>query len=160
VNLNSRIVSFIALLGMALAGLSQYRPAWAAGMGLDWWSLPELLDELHRCEEQREQLDRSDQVVIARLVAKSAVIDDLRAGRLTLAQAAASFGRLSVPPQRRTPGCGEYVADDRRGERLCRMVIRWALAENSARTPALRDRLEQELARLLSEDRGTIALPE
>jgi hypothetical protein len=155
-NFYSRALSVLALLAMALAGLSQYRPAWAGRMGLDWWSLPDLHDEIRRNEEQDAQINRREQAVIARLVAKSAVIDDLRSGRLTLARAAAEFRRLNALP----PACaldpGECCAGE--GERLCRQVIFWAMAADRDQAATSRERLEAELTRLLAEHNGIVPL--
>jgi hypothetical protein len=155
-NFYSRALSVLALLAIALAGLSQYRPAWAERMGLDWWSLPDLHDEIRRYEEQDAQINRREQAVIARLVAKSAVIDDMRTGRLSLARAAAKFRRLNTLP----PACaldpGECSAGE--GERLCRQVIFWAIAADPAHAAASRERFEAELTCLLAEHNGIVPL--
>jgi hypothetical protein len=155
-NFYSRALSVLALLAMALAGLSQYRPAWAQRMGLDWWTLPDLHDEIRRYEEQDARINRREQAVIARLVAKSAVIDDLRSGRLSLARAAANFRRLNALP----PACaldpGEGHAGE--GERLCRQVILWAMAANPKQAETSRERFEAELTCLLAEHNGIVPL--
>ncbi len=157
-NFYSRLLSIIALLGMALAGLSQYHPTWAAPLGLDWWSLPELRDEMRRCEEQQAQMTLREQAVIARLVAKSAVSDDLRAGRLSLAQAAIKFGELNAMPPQCPADLGEYGSAVSEGERLCRQVIYWVVASQPGSAPELRARLENELTRLLAEHNGVLQL--
>ena len=157
-NFYSRAFSVIALLGMALASLSQCRPAWAASLGLDWWNLPEMHEEMRRFEQEHARMNEREQAVIARLVAKSEVIRDLRAGRLTLALAAAKFGRLNALPPECPPDLGEYGDCAGEGERLCRQVIYWVIAADPAQAEVLRGRLETELARLLAENNGAIRL--
>ncbi len=153
-----RTLSCVALLGLALGAVSQYRPAWAVRMQLDWWSLPELQEEVRHGESRSARLDARCHELTARLTGKDAAIRDLRAGRLTLLQAAARFRDLN--------GADDTAAIDRWGrfagatqeERLCRQVIQWAGAAGPAGEPTRR-RLEAELADLLARNNGSIRLP-
>jgi hypothetical protein len=163
-NVYVRTLSCAALLGTALIGLSQLRPAWATRYGLDWWSLPELHEELRRGEEEGAAMQPRAEVLEARMLAKGRVVAELRAGRLTLLQATARFRDLNTPI--------EGVHDDLRGrvagateeERLCRQVILWAWAADLEVSPDAaeqpRARLEAELERLLAENNGIVRLPD
>ncbi|HEX5269789.1 MAG TPA: hypothetical protein VFW33_04840 [Gemmataceae bacterium] len=143
-----RLLSCVALLAGALAALGQYRPPWAAGMNLDWWSLPELREEVRRGKEDRAALERAGVAVVTRREAKERATQELLAGRLSLAQAAARFREADAlpggcPRRCRAPGRTEE-------ERSCREVIGWAVAAaERAGGPgigrAIRRRLEAEL---------------
>jgi hypothetical protein len=164
-NLYVRALSCVALVGMALAALNEYRPAWAARAGLDWWSLPELHAQLRRCEQEQAALGQVGATVVARAAAKERVSADLRAGRLTLLQAAVRFRALGAAPS--CPGVdlrGHY-AGATEDERTCRQVISWvagavAQDESPDASEEVRRRLEAELANLLERHHGVIALPD
>jgi hypothetical protein len=163
-NLYVRMVSALTLLATALLGLSQYRPAWAAQAGFDWWSLPEVYQELRRGEQESAALAPRTEAALERLRARVQVIEDLRAGRLTLVQAAAHFRRLNALPAARPVNPGQLFAGATEEERLCRQVIFWADAADRNVPSAVREqtrrRLEAELECLLASDHGLIQLRE
>jgi hypothetical protein len=107
------------------------------------------------------RLQSRGDAVLARLAAKARVVADLRAGRLTLPQAAARFRRLNDAPctdlARRLRGATEE-------ERLCRQVIRWAESTAQGESPGeaeqTRDGLEAELDGLLARTNGNLRLSE
>src|SRR5262245_55903382 len=125
-NYCTRTAAFVVLFVSALAGLAQYRPAWAAQVDLDWWSLPELCEDLQHGEQESDVQEARRQAAVDRLGARVAVIDDLRARRLTLAQAAARFRRLNATPGGRPVDLSRHMAGATEEERLCRQVIAWA----------------------------------
>jgi hypothetical protein len=159
-NLYMRALSSVALLGMALAAMNQYRPAWAARMGMDWWSLPELQAEVRDGQERSAELGARSAAANARLTGKNAVIEAFRAGRLTLLQAAARFRDIN---ETRHDSCASFAGATAE-ERLCRQVISWA--EAAARDESLnasqqtRRRLGAELDALLERNHGIIRLPD
>jgi hypothetical protein len=163
-NYCARALSLVALAATTLLGLSQYRPAWAQRAGLDWWSLPELCEEVRRGEQQLAEMGAQTQGAIERLRTRTKVIEDLRAGRLTLVQAAARFRRLNAL----TPAGGldlrGHLVGATEEERLCRQVICWAEAADRPEAPSIaeqtRERLEAELQRLLAKNKGVIRLQE
>jgi hypothetical protein len=164
-NLYVRTLSCLALLGMSLAALSQYRPAWAVRMSLDWWSLPELCEQVHNGKEKGVELDRTGEGSLARLAAKEEVTQDLLAGRLTLPQAAGRFRALDASSSAPLPPVSDHFAGMKEEERLCRQVIGWA--ESAAMTNGspdvgrtTRQRLESELNVLKEKNHGVITLPE
>jgi hypothetical protein len=162
-NFCARVMAVMALLGTALIGLGQYRPAWATQVDLDWWNLPELYDELRRGQQELEAQEQQRQAAVERLWARAAIIGDLRAGRQTLVQAAARFRRLNASAPEGPIDLRQHVPGATEEERVCRQVIYWA---ESADCPAptargeVRRRLEEELDRLLAEHNGTIRLEE
>jgi len=159
-----RMTSLVALIGTTLIGLAQYRPAWAARAGLDWWSLPEACEELRRGEQELASQEAQGRVMVERLRTRIEVVEDLRAARLTLVQAAARFRRLNaVPPECPIILC-HYVAGATEEERLCRQVLFWVEGQERTSPPTAgqqtRQRLEAELGRLLAENHGAIRLEE
>jgi hypothetical protein len=158
-NLYVRVLSCLALLGMSLAALSQYRPAWAARLNLDWWSLPELREEIRRGREMDAAQDRARAEADERAAAKEGATRDLLAGRLTLIRAAARFRALNVLP------LAEAFSGATEEERACRQVIAWAESASEQAGPPgagrrIRERLEAELNALKDKNHGVISLPE
>jgi hypothetical protein len=159
-NIYVRILSCIALLGTALLALSHYRPAWASRYGLDWWSLPEMHEQIRSGEQALLDKQADCEAVEARIAVKAEVIDALVAGRLTLAEAAARFRKLNASagaPPTAVKGAFPGATEE---ERLCRQVISWTTCVGSYESAhQTRERLEAELGRLLAQD-GGIRLPE
>ena len=113
-------------------------------------------DREARLEEQFEELN-------ARIAAKDRIADRLLAGEMTLAEAAAYFGRLYERAGLRADALREYRGSSE-GEILCRQVIAWV--ENKVRSEQSPEeaervvrRLEAELRRHLAEQ-GTVELPQ
>jgi hypothetical protein len=110
----------------------------------------------NRLTEQFEELN-------ARIAAKDGIADRLLAGEMTLAEAAAYFGRLYEQARLRTEALRVYAGSSE-GEILCRQVIAWV--ENKVRFEQSAEaadrvvhRLEAELRRHLAEQ-GTVELPQ
>jgi hypothetical protein len=106
-----------------------------------------------------------EETVIAsrRISAKTCVIEKLRAGELTLLEAAAWFRRLNAEPPSRPDRNWERLPGDTPNEKLCRQVIRWVDATLYNRAPAseiatFTCRLEEELNSHLVAN-GTVLLP-
>jgi hypothetical protein len=158
-NIYVRAMYCVALLGTALVGLSQYRPAWAASVSLDWWSLPELCEQVRQGERELADGEPHREALLGRMSAKAEVIEDLRAGRLTLRRAAARFRRLNAAPGAATALPGRFAGAPEE-ERLCRQVISWAAAADPNESAPTRRRLEEELARLLAQNGGALELHE
>jgi hypothetical protein len=148
-NLNSRLLIGLTLAGALLSGLSQYHPAWATRLGLDWWSLPELQERLRQGKEESVRLRRRSEEVFRRLVAKEEVAREVRAGRLSLREAAARFAALDGSAGEGPPpfACWPYCSAE--DERLCRQVIAWVRTDPTGRraSPAetVARRLEEQL---------------
>jgi hypothetical protein len=106
-----------------------------------------------------DDLERRQQAVLRRVLAKTEAVKELRAGRLTLVQAAARFRDADAAGP---PGCepGPLPADE---EGLCRAVIAWVrgsyVVDRFPEAPAMVARLEAELERLRGPD-GIVRLPD
>jgi hypothetical protein len=157
-------ILFLAVLGVASAALTIFRPAWATKVGLDVWNLPDLESRMAAAEQQSADLTRKNALVCDRIEAKEQVLQELLAERMTLLQAAAWFRRLDtatpeVPgaPPDRYPGRTE-------GERYCYLVMDWALSNREELTPShaeeIRGRLQAELDAHLASHDGAIVLPD
>ncbi len=164
-NIYVRALSCLALLGLSLTALSQYRPAWAVGMSLDWWNLPELREEVRRGRETDAALDRAAAGALPRAEAKDQVTCDFLAGRLSLTEAAARFRAIDRDNARALAMLRVYYPAATDEELRCRQVISWATG--AAETPTdpesgnrTRRRLEAELIALLEKNHGVITLPE
>lgn len=129
------------LLAVALGG-------WQFGLG-DWY-----------LEERRTQRLEEEGVACRRVTTeKDRTAEDLIGRRITLAQAAARFRRLSAE----TPAHGgDPLANypgATKGEKGMRQVISWAcdrmLSDRPEEAKAVRSRLEEELRRLLERDAKT-----
>jgi hypothetical protein len=163
-NLYVRSLSCLALLGMSLATLSQYRPSWAANVSLDWWTLPELGEQIRRGHEMDAEMDRAAAGSSKRATAKEWATQGLLAGRLNLTEAAARFRALNATAAAVPPIPEAYPAATEE-ERACRQVIAWAeCASEQAGPPGAgrrtRERLVAELNALKEKNHGVIPLPE
>jgi hypothetical protein len=79
---------------------------WAREAGLDFWNLPADRAALDEAQVRSEELDHSKHVVQSYAAARFAVVDDLIAGRVSLAGAASEFADLN----RQFPGRAELVS--------------------------------------------------
>jgi hypothetical protein len=164
-NFYVRTLSCLALLGMSLAALSQYRPSWAARVSLDWWSLSELREEIRRGQERDAELVRVGAGALERAAAKEEATQALLAGRLTLTQAASRFRAVNASSCSTELRLSERFRGATEEERLCRQVISWAEAASDGpasrgRGRPIRQRFEAELNALLEKGHGVVALPE
>jgi len=151
------------VLGLASIFLFVFRPGWAVQIGLDLWNLPELERTLAAHERFREELERKDEAIIARVCAKDQVIHELLAEGLTLTEAAAHFRRLNAAPCE-FPGPGPaYFPGETESERYCRQVLQWVdmetLTWERSDAEELRCRLEAELEAFLMTKGSEVALP-
>jgi hypothetical protein len=164
-NLYVRALSCVALLGMSLAALSQYRPSWAGKMSLDWWNLSDLREQIHRGEDRDAELDRLCAVAAVRCADKAEATEELLAGRMMLAEAAARFRAVNAKRDAMTPPLEDVFPGATEEERVCRQVIAWAESASRIQGSAeaarqTRERLEAELNALLEKGHGVITLPE
>src|SRR5436309_12598357 len=99
-------LAFGAVMGV-LTGLGYSCPSWAATCGVDWWTLPELENNLQHVLREQELLDRQTTRIRDRLAGRQKVVDDLVAGRISLLQAAVQFRSLSLTFAGRGPSFNE-----------------------------------------------------
>lgn len=150
-----RFLAALALLTAGLVGVYAKRPDWLRQTG--------------RFDPNYGMMilspPPSETLTVARRIkAKTAVIEKLRAGELTLFEAAAWFRHLSGVPFAGSAVVWERMPGDTHNEKICRQVIRWAeihldyLAPKSE-VAAVTSRLEEELLRHLAEHNGEVVLP-
>jgi hypothetical protein len=154
------LLLLVAAAGL-LAGLLALCPGCAARLGLDFWVLPEFLRGCDQLQQESQQLDAQLHEVCERWDRRKALATAVRAGRLTLWQAAAGFRDLDrmLPPAALAPPLGQVDAGTEE-ERCCRAVIRqvrWLEADSDPNLPATR-RLEAELCERLRH--GPLTLPD
>jgi hypothetical protein len=127
----------------------------------------EYLGFLRQCQREWRRagvLERRRETLYQRLKGKRAVVRELCAGRITLAEAACHFRSLEAayplgPAAPRTPRTA-----DSEGERLCRQVLSWVEIPSprdravSVETARMRE-LAEEMESLRGPD-GVISLPE
>jgi hypothetical protein len=104
-------------------------------------------DREARLEEQFEELN-------ARIAAKDRIADRLLAGEMTLAEAAAYFGRLYERAGLLTDALRAYRGSSA-GEILCRQVIAWV--DNKVRSEQSPEEAERVVHRLEAESRRHLA---
>jgi hypothetical protein len=147
-----------AVLVLLVAGAGSASPRWSARVGLNLTEWLDLFQQL-AVEYRREAIltDHASRTIYS-LEAKSCVVRDLCAGRLTLMEAAARFRDLSGP------GDDVYLKWSRRHEpgktdeeRWCRRVILFLPGPDAGR-PSPADRFEAELAQQLAQ--GPLHLPD
>jgi hypothetical protein len=150
-------------LSVVLVGLFWLLPAITSQAARPWHLLGSWMREWDEIEQKREVFQRANTTALWRFQAKSQVIRDLLADRLTLMEAAAWFDWINqapgtipfpVPPADQSIPPQEYA---------CLQVIRWAGAllsqpETPSR-PEMVEQLESELEHLLSQPDGLV-LPE
>src|SRR5579862_4233783 len=156
-----RLLTCFALVsGLVAVGGRCLAPRLLADLGLDWQEMAELHRRQEREQARAAALKRTSDAMTRRIAGKTAVVDRLIAGELSLPQAAAAFKRLhdenaGVGDDLRTafPAASE-------GESLCLQVIVWVEAELRYRGAdlALATRLRAELHDIVRRD-GTVTLP-
>jgi hypothetical protein len=132
-------------------------------LGLDVWSLPELVTQMASDRQRQATLEEERAVILQRSAVRRQVVAGLEGGRLGLLEAAAQFRDVDVA----TPDCLHFVRIAYPGnsdeERFCRQVICWARSEVKLRSPKEADRLAAQLEADLQEHLrrdGGVRLPE
>jgi hypothetical protein len=129
-------------------------------------SLADVFDDLRRLGDEHRRLDNHQAVleeVDRRIETRARVIEDVKAGRLSLLQAAARFRELGrQPPEVSLELLRLYYPAKSDGECYCRYVIHGvatSVQEQGSPGETILERLEAELQELLRWD-GTVRLPE
>lgn len=137
----------VACVGVAFATLAVANPSWAKTAGLDVWNVNEAQRELADATRAQEQLAADDIAVLNRITAKEALVDEVIAGRLALADAAAQFLALSADSATYLTYVREAHPTGTDEERVARNVIEY-VAQRVDRSPegdAILCRLAAEL---------------
>ena len=97
-NLNRRFACYVlaGALVIGFAGVSVATPEWVADVGLDFWSLPGLIDDSDQVQKHSEDLDQQSHAVVTRIADKTQLVDELYNGNLTFRETAARFRNLNA----------------------------------------------------------------
>lgn len=87
------VVTGLLLTGLTGAGVAN--PEWVAEVGLDFWNVPRLNNEMDRLQRHSEELEQQARAVMLRLNAKTDIVDEVYNGNLTLSEAALRFRNLN-----------------------------------------------------------------
>jgi hypothetical protein len=145
-----RLLVCVAAVAGVLAGVLLLQPVCLAGLGLDFWTLPESLREIKQANQRREELDDQDLGVSRRLCAKTDVIAALIDGQLSLKETVARFRVLNeqnVDVANNVPGAFPAATQE---ASVCLQVLVWAEAEaGPERETAVMSRLQEEAREIL-----------
>jgi hypothetical protein len=151
----SRLTARRCLVALALAvsvAVAAARPAWAASAGLDVWNLPDLDRQTADATEESRDLDARDAEVRERIDLKERLVENLVAGRTTLAEVAAQFVALNESRPEYARLIRETYPGATEEEKVARHVVENALLRLAGRPAAERAevaaRLDGELRRL------------
>lgn len=132
-------------------GVVLVHPTWAQSVGLDVWNAPALNQQAQTAAVEVDRLETEDGEVLRRIAIKESIINELLAGRTTLADATDQFVALNEA----RPDYIETIRNSFPGttdrEKFARNVIAFAIP----RVPpderaALSSRLEVELQQMLA----------
>ncbi|VTR91337.1 unnamed protein product [Gemmata massiliana] len=144
-----RLIATAAVL--ACFALLASQTTLARSVGADVWNVPELQSQLEESTEKRGQLDAQGDVIMRRIVVKEALIDDLLAGRTTLAEVTEKFTELNAPRAEYQTLIRVTYPGATDQEKAARNVISFALLRAPAGARAdLAERLEDELQELIA----------
>ncbi len=152
------------ILGLACAALCVLRPELASEVGFDVWNLIDPQSNMAAQQRFAQELDQQDEIIKDRIAAKTEIIREVLADRLTLLEAAASFRHVTANP-REYPGHGpEFFPGQTESERYCHQVLHWVKCETHGWAPshaeAIWCRLTAELDEYLASHDGEVILPE
>lgn len=140
-----------ALVAVAFVGVLTIHPTWAKSLGADVWNMPALKEQLRESQNDIARLDAEDQGVRQRIAVKESLVQDLLAGRATLAEVTEQFTALdaSRPEYMDILRANHPAASDR--EVMARNVISYALPRVPAEErAAVSSKLEVDLQQMLS----------
>jgi hypothetical protein len=140
-----------ALFAVACVGVLSVHPTWAKSLGADVWNMPALKEQLRETQSDIARLDAEDQGVRQRIAVKESLIQDLLAGRATLAEVTEQFTALDAtrPEYMDVLRANYPAASDR--EVMARNVISYAMPRVPAEErDAVSSKLEADLRHMLS----------
>lgn len=147
-----------------LIGSATVAPDYFTAAGLDFWSLPELHEQLARGQVRQAEMSLLNASVTERIAQKERLAYELIAGRVTLFQAAARFRAVNQQHPETMQDMRKAFPGGSDEEKLCRQVIAWAQvllthstppSQREARIGQLEAELEEQLTRT-----GKVTLPD
>src|SRR4051812_44993889 len=91
-----RVVFIVLVVVLSVAGASYAHPSWPTDLGLDFWHVPALKNDLARQHRLQTELYVQDAQVLRRIATKEQVITAVIADRMGLLDAAARFYALNA----------------------------------------------------------------
>src|SRR5262249_55898796 len=92
----SIVVCLVAgVLMTGVTGVGVANPEWVTEVGLDFWNIPRMNNEIDRLQRQNDELEQQPRAVMKRLTAKTEIVDEVYSGNLTLREAALRFHELN-----------------------------------------------------------------
>ena len=111
----------------------------AEDLGLDFWRVPDLENQVASGEDRYAELDRQDDAVKARMVVRNQLLADLLAAKITLDEAGRAFLALNRQDTSIIEAMRLYHPAGTDSDRAFRQVVRHMAAMAS---PGCRDRAE------------------
>lgn len=138
-----------AVVGVVCATLAVANPTWARSAGIDVWNVNQAERELAAALGATERLAADDMTVLNRIGAKESLVNEVIAGRLSLADAAEQFLDLSADAPNYLDILRDRFPDGTDEVRVARNVIEYVTQRVA--DPARRDALTSQLAAELAD---------
>jgi hypothetical protein len=148
------LAATLIVLPLVLAAALAVAPGWAERAGLDWWHLPALERDRRAAADRVQELDAEREATARRMALKEAVVAELVAGRVSLAEVTALFAAMDRDRPGYADGLRASFPDCPEREVVLRNTIGYALTRVT--DPTERERLA---ARLEAELREVLARP-
>jgi hypothetical protein len=142
-----RALTCVAFFGIALTTLNRTNPEWVRQVGLDFWNLPDLLQEQQSCARRVAELNATDQRMLVNCGGRATVVERVADGSMTLFEAASAFRAMNCGSGQAVPVYfREHYPQASDEECLCRQVILWS--GNHLRVKGETKRAAEVVARL------------
>ena len=133
--------SSLAALTFMLAPVS-----WAESIGADFWNVPALTEQIRESTSANERLAAEQEEIRERIALKEAFIEELLAGRTTLAEVTEKFMTLNSSRPHYMDAIRDHFPGDTDQEKMARNVISIAIARSpTERQDSVTQYLESEL---------------
>ncbi|MFO0810631.1 MAG: hypothetical protein U0746_18545 [Gemmataceae bacterium] len=157
--LHRRFQLAAASLALATAGVAFAHPSLASELGLDFWNMPSLHQQIAHDKQFRIELERRDELSLRRIDMKEQIIRKLIGGKIELLEAAADFRALNRSHPEVMKVVRFVFAAPTEDETMCLNVIAfvdaWAQFNPSLESTAQRLRSDLDRHRCA----GTLKLP-
>jgi hypothetical protein len=145
------LVSFV-LIGV---GVLAIHPRWASSVGADVWSASAYQERIRTSDELHGRLERENQETLRRMAVKESIVEELLAGRVTLAEATDQFAEINESLPHSMDRIRATCPGQSDREKLARNVIAFARARAPGHEwDAVERRLEAELQQMLNHSAG------
>ncbi len=144
-----RLVTAVAAL--ATLTILACHPTLAKSIGADVWNVPALNDQLRESTGASERLDIEDDEIKRRIDLKETIIEELLAGRITLAEATAKFTELNATRPKYMEAIRASFPGATDQEKAARNVISYSLTRTPVDTrAAVSQKFDAELEKMIA----------